>query len=294
MRKFKRYLAPLMVLSLVILFACEKVEAPYLELVERHIDTGQNTGDTTYKRIVLLEDFTGHKCVNCPEAAALAHQLSLAHPGQLVIVGVHAGFFASPDASGNYTADYRTPEGNALNDYFNIMMYPTGLINRKPFNGTLRLTPDKWEAALSAALQNEPEAYITLKTEWTATTRQVKIKTRVKALANLAGPVYLTLCIIENNIVSPQKNNKTSVGPVPDILDYKHKHVLRTCVNGVWGESMNAGASLSQGASYTFTHTYVLPELWNADNCEVVAFLTFGSGERKDEVIQAAERALVE
>ncbi|MGC8864726.1 MAG: Omp28 family outer membrane lipoprotein [Bacteroidales bacterium] len=290
----RKYLTPLLASFILLLFACEKIEAPYLELVDRHIDTGQNTGDTSYKRIVLLEDFTGHKCVNCPEAAALAHQLSLAHSNQLVIIGVHAGFFASPDASGNYTADYRTPEGNALNEYFGIMMYPTGLINRKPYHGTLRLTPDKWEAALEAALQGEPEAFITLKNYYNANQRKLQVQTKVKALSDLTGPINLTLCIIENDIVSPQKNNKTSVGPVPDILDYKHKHVLRACLNGVWGEPVNGGLDLTRNTYFSFNHSFVLPDNWNADHCEVVAFLHFTSGDRKDEVIQAAARAILE
>jgi len=290
----RKYFAPLLASLLMLLFACEKVEAPYLELVERHIDTGQNVEDTTYKRIILLEDFTGHKCVNCPEAAALAGQLSLARPGQVVIIGVHAGYFATPDGSGNYTADYRTPEGNALHDYFGIMSYPTGLVNRKPFNATLRLTPDKWEAAMDAALQGEPEAFISLKNQWDESTRKLQVKTKVKALTDLTGPVNLTLCIIENDIVSPQKNNKASVGPVPDILDYKHKHVLRSCINGVWGEPVNSGHNLVQNAYYSFNHTFTLPASWNAAHCEVVAFLTFTSGDRKDEVIQAAVKAIAE
>ncbi|MDK2909600.1 MAG: hypothetical protein PWR20_1167 [Bacteroidales bacterium] len=290
----RKYLFPLFASLLMLLFACEKVETPYLELVERHIDTGQTIEDTTYKRIVLLEDYTGHKCVNCPEAAALAHQLSLAHPGQLVIIGVHAGYFATPDGSGNYTADYRTPEGTALHDYFGIMSYPTGILNRKPFNAALRLTPDKWEAALNEALEAEPEAYITIQNDWNPSSRKLQVKTKVKALADLTGPVNLTLSIIENDIVSPQKNNKTSVGSVPDILDYKHKHVLRACINGVWGEPVNDGFNLAKNAYYSFNHTFTLPDNWNANNCEVVAILTFASGDRKDEVIQAAEKAIVE
>lgn len=279
---------------LLLLIACEKIEAPYLELVDKHIDTGQNVEDTLYKRIVLLEDFTGHKCVNCPEAAALANQYSLSRPGQIVIIGVHAGYFATPDGSGHYTADYRTPEGNALNDYFGIMMYPTGLINRKPFNGSLRLTPDKWEAALDAALQGEPDAFITLKNHWEVNKRKLQVQTRVKALTDLNGPVNLTLCIIENDIVSPQKNNKAAVGPVPDILDYKHKHVLRACINGLWGEPVNEGLNLAQNANYNFNHIFYLPDSWNVNHCEVVAYLHYASGSNKDQVIQASVKAIVE
>ena len=76
--------------------ACDKVDAPYLEHIQTYLDTTQ-TSDTSYKRIALLEDFTGHKCVNCPQAAQLAKNLQLAHKGQIVVVEIHAGFFAVPD-----------------------------------------------------------------------------------------------------------------------------------------------------------------------------------------------------
>ena len=66
-------------------------------------------------RKVLLEDYTGFKCVNCPAAAHEAHLLQEFYGDQMVVMGVHAGYYAEPDGSGNYTTDLTTTTGDALN-----------------------------------------------------------------------------------------------------------------------------------------------------------------------------------
>ncbi|MEO9258461.1 MAG: hypothetical protein ABI207_08765, partial [Crocinitomicaceae bacterium] len=39
------------------------------------------TADTNTRRNVLIEDFTGHKCPNCPIAATIAEQIETDNPG---------------------------------------------------------------------------------------------------------------------------------------------------------------------------------------------------------------------
>jgi hypothetical protein len=272
------------------LSACDKIDAPYLDLKETHVDTGQNN-DTTYKRVILLEDFTGHKCVNCPEAAVLAKNLQLANPGRIVVVAIHEGFFATPDATGKYTADYRCTEGNTLNSHYGIISNPTGLVNRKTFGGKIRLTADKWEAAITQELAMEPQAHIEIKNNYNVATRELSIQTRTTFLQNLGGNYNISLYITEDAIVSPQKNNNSSVGPTPDILDYAHSHVLRTAVNNVWGESLNGSPGVSKDQVFSKTHTITLSQLWNADACSVVAIITRTDvSEDKYQVLQAAEK----
>ena len=43
------------------------------------------------QRVVLLEDFTGQRCSNCPTATAVIEQLHEAYGEALVAVGIHCG-----------------------------------------------------------------------------------------------------------------------------------------------------------------------------------------------------------
>lgn len=285
----RNFLSFLLLLIIAALSSCDKVEAPYLELKERVIDTGQII-DTTPQRIVLLEDFTGHKCVNCPEASLLAGNLQMAKPGKLVVVSIHAGFFAVPDPSGNYTADYRTPEGNTLFNYFGVLGTPTGLVNRKPYKQKLLLTHDKWEAAIDEELKRDPLAHITLRNTFNNATRKLEIEAGIRILEALEGMYNVSVWITESGIVSPQKNNNSAVGATPEMLEYTHKHMLRGSVNGTWGDPLNTQPGLAKDQKINKSYQFTLPETWNADHCSVIAFITRTDGtDEKEVVIQAAE-----
>ena len=56
----------LLLVSIVALMfqGCDKIDAPYLEKPVINDTTDTNT----YVQKVLIEDFTGHRCGNCPRA----------------------------------------------------------------------------------------------------------------------------------------------------------------------------------------------------------------------------------
>lgn len=49
------------------------------------------TANTNTQRNVLIEDFTGHLCVNCPPSTANMEQLIATNPEHIFGLGVHAG-----------------------------------------------------------------------------------------------------------------------------------------------------------------------------------------------------------
>ena len=116
----------IILIATVFVAGCDIVEEPYLVPTG---GSGPGPGENVKK--VLLEDFTGQKCPNCPEAAALANNLKTIYGEQLVLLTVHAGFYSVPDATGNFTADYRTTVGNDLNSYFPFLGYPSGMVDRQ-------------------------------------------------------------------------------------------------------------------------------------------------------------------
>ena len=106
-------------------WACDKIETPYKDGVET---TTPEVTDRT-KRI-LLEDYTGHTCGTCPPAAQTASSLLSTFGDKVVMMGVHAGWFAKPKTGDQYTTDFRTEQSEAFYEYFQINTNPIGLINR--------------------------------------------------------------------------------------------------------------------------------------------------------------------
>ena len=79
----------------LLLCSCDHVDNPYPPQINIDLDTTLYPGlwsdyenndwpsfdeNTNVNRNVLVEDFTGHKCVFCPAAADLAHDLHMDNP----------------------------------------------------------------------------------------------------------------------------------------------------------------------------------------------------------------------
>ena len=62
-------------------------------------------------RKVLVEEFTGVRCVNCPAGASELENLKGIYGERLVIVSIHAGDFSPPFTDSRF--DFRTAEGDA-------------------------------------------------------------------------------------------------------------------------------------------------------------------------------------
>ncbi len=269
----------LVFISAALITACDIVEEPYLV----PIDDGGGPGPVEKERKVLLEDYTGQKCPNCPGAAELAKNLQTLHGEQLVVIAVHAGFYAIPTATGYFTADYRTPEGNELNGFFEIQGYPSGLVNRTPYQGTKVLFKDSWEAAVEAQLALPAQAYITMENSFNAGTRQLTCSLETEFLEDLDGTYNICVFLTESGIVSPQQSGSGV------IEDYEHNHMLRASFNGPWGSPVGTTGQAVGGAVSNNEFTVTLDAGWNADHCHVVAFVY---NTETLEIVQAEESAV--
>ena len=131
---------------LLILNSCDKIE-------ENNFIDGENQTNTIKGVIkkILIEDFTGHRCQNCPQAAEELHAIQEAFPEQIVGIAVHAGEFATPYPSeaNRYTTDFRTEEGTDIHDAFLASAYPTGMVNRNGGLNNSILNYTDWNGAVS-------------------------------------------------------------------------------------------------------------------------------------------------
>jgi len=270
------------VIGIALLPSCDIVEEPYL----RPVDGGTGPGPDEGTRNVLLEDFTGQKCPNCPAAAVIAHDLKAQYGDRLVVVALHAGFYSIPDQAGDFTTDFRTTESVDLNSYFSISQYgyPMGMVNRTEYNGFPVVVKDDWATAVEEQLELSALAEITISNTYNATSRQLDCILETEFLDNLEGTYNICAFITESGIISPQQT-KEGIN-----LTYEHNHMLRGSLSGTWGDLVGADGLAVSGSVLTNNYTFTLPDGWNADNCEVVAFIYHTE---TLEVVQAEEERVV-
>lgn len=261
-------------------FACDKIEGPYKETIGFTGDTSQHV------RKILVEDYTGHTCGNCPQAAIAAKEVKQLYGNQVVVMAVHTGFYAQPKSypDGSYANDYRTPAGNDYSNFFgnDKAGLPNGMVNRKSVNASRILNHKDWAGMAQGIVTLPPEADITVSNTYDSLTRNVNTIVRVQYLKPLSSAYRLVVCVTEDSIVSWQKDYTL---PSPsNNPTYMHRHMLRGTVNSSWGDTLSGGLP---GAVSQKIYNHTLNTAWKAKHCSIVAFLYDAA---TYEVIQAEEK----
>lgn len=215
-------------------------------------------------RHILVEDFTGQDCVNCPNATDLIAQLQEMYGHSTVVaVGIHSGPLGVKPSK--HPEGLATDLGDTYYKYWNIEMQPYGVIDRSDDP----LSIDWWPAKVSYDLYAD-DAKTTLRmaplniwVQVTTTQRQAEIDI---VLAGTSGTTTgkLQVWLVEKGIKAFQKMPDGSTQS-----DYVHNHVLRCAVNGEWGED----CSVAEGELQTFSYTCPLDAGWKFTNIDVVAFV---------------------
>lgn len=229
-------------------------------------------------RAILIEDFTGQRCVNCPTGTEIINGIVDTYGEDNVIaVGIHSGPLGF--AGNSKTPGLMTDTGNEYYtrwDKENKMGQPWVVFNRKT-------SPDShynnWAAMVGTIISEKANLSVKIDNAYDAAKRT--LTTTVGAFGT-NGTVNgkLQVWIVEDGIKALQmmpdgKPNK----------EYMHNHVFRAAVNGTWGEDV----TVKEGETTTKQYQYVLPEAWNADNIAVVAFVYNDGG-----VENVAKKHLVE
>ncbi len=247
----------LIFLSVGLTAGCDYVDDP----IQDRNGGGPNPTDSLVQK-VLVEDYTGHKCPNCPEAATLAEDLKTTYGDRVVVVAVHAGFFAS--TSPGFETDFTTPEGEAMNSFFGFTAYPSGMVNRKGYPSQHILNFQAWPPEVSDAISKEPPAKVNIKTDLSSSTVTTDIE--VIYQTSLNGNYAVVVWITEDGIIAPQVHTGQTIS------DYEHNHVLRASLSSTWGDTISSGP-VDVSTPYTTSYTATWNAGWNEQNCHVVAFL---------------------
>lgn len=225
------------------------------------------------KRAVLLEDFTGQMCTNCPEGHEIIEQLEQQYgKDYMIAVSIHCGDFG---LSVNRTSfehsriGLMTEEGNSICAAYGIDRWPMGVVNMgSPIN------MDQWATAVRQAIESTTDVHV----EAEALVENVEGKDMIKISSTTeSGSTYVNTkiqyWIVEDGIVAQQKDGSTT------IPDYTHNNVFRAQVfPGIKGEDI----ALTPGVETTTTGEielrYTDKERWAKENLRVVVIVSDNNG----------------
>jgi len=242
------------------------------------------------ERVVLLEEFTGKGCTNCPKGSREIENLLSVYQEKLVVISIHANYFADPQFFPLGQYDLRTDEGEALFDYLGPNLgYPAGVIDRRKFNNDFQQGRNVWAGYVQQESEIEPTVEFTIERTYDEGSRHLHLLVEGRAKTNITEPVRISVAVTESGIIDAQDDAEVSPHIVPD---YVHNHVLRDMLTPYDGQDL--APSLAEAQDFSAEFDYDVDAAWNAGMCNIIVFISLRANSGDISVLQAGETALVE
>ena len=298
-------LFPLLFLFAIAFQSCDYIENPIPESSSINwdlypFDTIANpypwpvwtTNTNTIKRI-LLEDYTGHTCTNCPAAAVIAKQLEDDNVGKVIVASVHAspsGTFQAVQLP-EFVADFQTTAGNIyVNEMENFLGNPMGTVNRTSngFAGSVWFFDSDCSRAVTNELTGSLIANIQLEYNYYPQTNGLFIHTESEFNSSLSGDYNLIIYLIRDAVEAPQKLNNGTTEE-----EYEHHAVLTDNINGTWGDAIVNG-NVNAGDKFYNDYSYQLTDPANDSTFDInnLSLITYLCDRNTYEVIQVIKTEL--
>ena len=260
----------------ILLSACQVIPTD-----EQIVEVFTPADTAQYRRTSLLIEFSGWRCMNCPNAAAVAHELKEQYAEELVVVVMHPETNPNTRYGSNQAVNFTCPEADSVYIHMggtNATPFPTGNINFQLQDNAYFSSSDTWATQVS---QYYGASTIIMQQNVTCEGYDITVDVELYNLASNPLDATLQIWLTEDGIVGKQimPDGKTN-------NEYTHNHLLRASVlPSVWGETQ----LLPSLTPLNLTYHYTLPDKVVPANCNIVSLLSVGGI-----VVQATETTITQ
>jgi hypothetical protein len=241
-----------------------------------------SVSDTTYiespvatpeAKNVLIEEFTGVQCANCPQGHIVESGIEATYaPGRVAGIALHPNnplCFPYPFS----LQDLRnTPSTNIYIYLGNLGTEPCADIDRQLFPNQSSIEMDRsyWAGFVAQEIALTPQVNIELSDIYNASNHQVTVVAKLHYTQNISQPNNITIALTEDSVVTAQLN-----GPITIDTFYVHNNVLRTILTGTTGDNVayNNNVTLVAGRVVQLVYQDSISTKWNPQHMSVVAFV---------------------
>lgn len=237
--------------------------------------------DNFVQRKVLMEHFTTAVCPNCPTGHTYL-EYALSSRENIIWVAHHAGYYTdiyTIKESEDYMAFYNSNSSYAPA----VMLDRTNLKNQGAQGSSSATSPgpifslsSPVEKLMDYQLGQPAIVTVNIDKDYEVLSRELKLTVELNNIEGRTVPSgsRLTVFLTESGLVGTQSGAQG---------DYVHNHVIREVLSATWGDMI----AFTDG-KFTKEYTFIIPEEWDADNMEVVAFASkFANNVNEREVLNA-------
>ncbi len=231
-------------------------------VVVKNVPDGSSTAPPVtgfYKKRVLIEDYTGTWCGNCPRVAYAIEQ-AMNQNDKIVPVAIHNGFDPYDFAGIAPLKDLISP-----ND---ALQLPQSRLNRT----SMWTFPEPIYLSEAFNLTGN-NCGVGLAMNSTVTNVAIDLTVNLKFAQDYSN-IKLVVLVLESGLIHNQTNYTNYFGPgtTPNYANYVHNHVLRVPLTNIMGDALTGSTTVGQTISRNFN--LAMPSnIANANNISFVAFL---------------------
>ncbi len=244
---------------------------------------------------VLVEDFSGQHCSNCPSAHASAESAAAASNGHVNIITYYYDISSQSDPIAGSLHDFRDTVAARRIDaqYYNgVSDLPHGGIDRVPnSSGSLAIDYTTWPGVISSRLPVVDSVNLKVTSYWDAAANKATIKATIVYLYPNTFTQNLSVVIVEDSMVDKQSDG------IHIDETYLFLDVFRAMVTNIPAGDPILPALTTKIAgqadmrTYTYTPAAVVPAIV-PKHCRVVAFVSSTNG-TDQHILQSATAPLV-
>lgn len=247
---------------------------------------------------ILIENFTGATCSNCPAAHDVLHSLETTYPNRINLVSLYINNFAQTTPPEHAKYDFRSEIATDIlkGVYTTIAAMPTAGIDRLPlgdassFGSAYLIGSPSWSSIISTRIGVTDSVNLDLSSVYDSSSRTAKITVKVTYLENLNTTQNVTIGIVEDSFVDIQEFPP----PVKFDTAYEFNNILRgVATAGAMGDAiLPTMTTKEKGRVYLTTYNYKVNAAWKPKNCRVVAYVHRGAGEGGKLIYQSQQAKL--
>lgn len=222
--------------------------------------------DSPQLKNVFLEDVSGVRCVNCPDAGLIAKDIVQDFPGRVFVTVLHPDIAAlntlvapitKPGHESKY--DFRTKDAADICQLVGVPgSLPQGYVDRELYPGktTRLLARTEWYDKCQSQLSDTTPVNISLLNDYDDATRSGIIKVRISYTKLVTDANLLSLILVEDSLVDTQEAQDPNTGNVEYINDYVHMHILRDVITTATGDPLTTDPTITLTPGRTFIKNY--------------------------------------
>lgn len=262
----------------------------YLPLAGQSQDTIVDCSEQFRK--VVLEEYTGIHCPNCPSGHKVAAEIQRSYPEECFLINIHAGNLATPYPG---EVDLRSAYGAELASRAGVSAIPSAAVNRHRFSGMSGLTTSSREDWLPMAEEILGlETYVNVgaeaKFDWQSREMEVRVQLFYTGEPTVEEN-YIHAVLIQNNIEGTQDGSAANPDQVLPNGKYLHQHVLREMFTDIAGDAIPVG---KEGDLIERIYRKEIPESINGlavDDLQIEVLVFVSEGE--EDILNACKAPVV-